>query len=246
VGGNRLLDGLPAQDLAALRQHLEVVALKSNQVLYAGGAERELSQIVFPIDGVTSMITVMSDGSTVEAITAGTEGMVDARAALGAARMAERWIAQVPGTAAVMDIGAFREHVAASAPLRDTLVRYLQTVMTSLAQTAACNRLHPIVERCAKWLLLTHDRVGRRDFVLTHEFLSFMLGVRRAGVTVAASALQRDGFITYARGKVSVLDRAGLESASCECFGTMTREYDRIFDHKNGKPQIPIFEPAAG
>ena len=232
--------------MAVLRPFLEIVSLRSGQVLHPGGPESELARIVFPLDAVTSMITVMSDGSTVEALTAGNEGMVDARVALGERRMNEHWIAQVPGTAAMMDVAPFRDRVAASPDLRSVLVRYLLIVMTSLAQSAACNRLHSISERCAKWLLLTHDRVARRDFVLTHEFLSFMLGVRRAGVTVAASALQRDGFITYARGKVSVLDRPGLEAASCEGYATMTREYDRIFEGAGLADGVLSVDPAAG
>lgn len=246
TAGNRLLDALSEVDRAALHPHLEIVVLRSGQVLHPGGVQHPLTQVVFPIDGVTSMITVMSDGSTVEALTAGHEGMVDARVGLGETRMAEHWIAQVPGTAAVMDVAIFRQLVEASPTLRAVLVRYLLIVMTSLAQSAACNRLHSISERCAKWLLLTHDRVGRRDFVLTHEFLSFMLGVRRAGVTVAASALQRDGHITYARGKVTVLNRLGLEAASCECYATMAREYNRIFDNPDMASAPFSIDPAAG
>ncbi len=229
TGGNALLDWLPAKGLAPLRPDLETVDLKMSQVLYPGGSEQEVEHVYFPIDAVTSMLTLMTDGSAVEAGTVGHEGVVGAQSAFGSGRILERWISQVPGLSVRMPARKFRAHFETNPSLRLLVHRYMHSYMTFLAQSAACNRLHVLVERCARWLLLTHDRVGRDDFPLTHEFLAMMLGVRRPAVSVAAATLQSAGFITYSRGNVHVADRAGLESASCECYGVTTQEYNRIF-----------------
>jgi hypothetical protein len=228
AGGNFLLDRL-GEDFAGLKSELEMVALGSGEVLYPGGAEEELAFVWFPTDAVTSMLTVMSDGSAVEAGSVGCEGVVGSQTAFGSARIIERWICQVPGDSARLPASAFRRAYQAQATLRIVIDRYTQAYMASLSQSVACNRLHTLYERCARWLLLTHDRVGRDDFLLTQEFLSIMLGVRRPGVSVAAATLARAGFISYVRGNVRVLDRPGLESASCECYAVVTREYQRLF-----------------
>jgi CRP-like cAMP-binding protein len=175
------------------------------------------------------MVNIMSDGSGVEAGTVGREGLVGLSTAFDSTRMIERWISQVPGRVARMSVLDFRRHIDADETLRILLQRYTLSFMAALSQSVACNRLHVLVERCARWLLLTHDRVGRDEFMLTQEFMAFMLGVRRPGVSVAAAALQQAGFISYARGHVRILDRAGLESASCECYEIQTREYERLF-----------------
>lgn len=212
-----------------MKEQLEVIDVGANQLLYPGGAETELESVLFPIDAVTSMINVMSDGSGVEAGTVGREGLVGLPCAFDSYRMVERWISQVPGRVARMSVGDFRRHVDDNPLLRTLLQRYTLAFMTALSQSVACNRLHVLVERCARWLLLTHDRVGRDEFLITQEFMALMLGVRRPGVSVAAAALQHAGFISYARGHLRILDRTGLESASCECYGIQTREYERLF-----------------
>jgi CRP-like cAMP-binding protein len=178
---------------------------------------------------VTSMLTVMSDGSAVEAGSVGREGVVGSQTAFGSARIIERWICQVPGDSIRVPAVAFRRAYQTNTVLRRLTDHYTQAYMASLSQSVACNRLHTLYERCARWLLLTHDRVGRDDFMLTQEFLSIMLGVRRPGVSVAAATLARAGFISYVRGNVRVLDRRGLESASCECYVVVNREYQRLF-----------------
>jgi CRP-like cAMP-binding protein len=229
-GGNLLLDRLPPNDLAALSTDLEERALPANEVLYGGGSEDDFRHVWFPIDAVTSMLTMMGDGSAVEAGTVGREGLVGFPSALGSVRMLARWICQVPGISMQIDRDRFRTHFDERPALREIVDRYNQSFVASLAQSVACNRLHQLYERCARWLLLTHDRVGRDEFPLTQEFLAMMLGVRRPGVSVAAATLAGAGFISYIRGRIKVLDRAGLESACCECYAVVRDEYDRIFE----------------
>ncbi len=183
---------------------LDVVDMPTENVLYPGGAEEDLEYVYFPIDSVTSMLTLMVDGNAVEAGTVGREGMCGAQSAFGSARILERWISQVPGTGVRIRVADFRAQFASNPTLRVVVQRWLHAYMSFLAQSTACNRLHVLVERCARWLLLTHDRVGRDDFPLTQEFLALMLGVRRPGVSVAASTLQNAGFITYSRGHVRI------------------------------------------
>jgi CRP-like cAMP-binding protein len=135
---------------------------------------------------------------------------------------------QVPGEAVRMEAGAFRQEIRAGGALRDVVRRYAQALLTQVGQSAACNRVHPIDERCARWLLMSHDRVSGDEIALTQEFLAEMLGVRRAGVTRAAGLLKRRKLIDYRRGKIRVLDRKGLEKAACECYTFIRSEHDRV------------------
>lgn len=229
MGGNVLLDRLPPVELASLRPYLEVVDLTAGQLLYPGGAQRDLDFVLFPIDAVASMVATLADGSTVEAGTAGREGVVGAQCVLASARMFERWIAQVPGAAARIRLTELRDLVGTSAPIRATLQCYLQSYIAFLAQSIACNTRHSVTERCARWLLLTQDRVGRDEFHLTQEFLATMLGVRRPSVSAAAATLANAGFISYTRGTMKIRNRRGLESAACECYALTTGEFERMF-----------------
>jgi CRP-like cAMP-binding protein len=161
--------------------------------------------------------------------TRGNEGLVGLAALLGAEGSESQTLAEIPGTALRLPAAVLVAAVDAQPALRRLLLRYTQAYLTQVAQGAACNRLHGIEARCARWLLMTHDRVGGSDaFPLTQEFLAIMLGVRRAGVSVAAGALQDAGLIRYRRGGIRVLDRAGLEAAACECYGVVRRQYDRL------------------
>jgi CRP-like cAMP-binding protein len=170
----------------------------------------------------------MQDGEAIEAATVGNEGMIGVPLLLGTQQIPTQVIAQVPGDALRMKAEVFICEVYWGCPLHTLLLRYTQTLMNQFAQTAACNRLHSVEERCSRWLLMTRDRVNSDEFVLTHEFLSIMLGVRRASVSVVAAILQQAGFIRYRRGKVTILDREGLESASCECYQALKQESDRL------------------
>jgi CRP-like cAMP-binding protein len=224
--GNRLLALLPQNEREAVEQHLERVQGKSGQVLAEPG--EGFSYVYFPETCVISVVNPTDEG-IVEVGTVGNEGMGGISVFLDAHALPSRTIVQIPGMMQRMRVSTFRETADAHPALRHLLLRYTHAFLVQVAQTASCNRMHPIEHRCARWLLMTHDRVGGADtFMLTHEFLAFMLGVRRAGVTVAAGMLQRLGLIAYSRGRVTVLDRAGLEEASCQCYGIVRAHFQNV------------------
>jgi len=184
----------------------------------------------FPETAVLSLIIVMENGGAVEAATVGNEGVVGLSALLGEGAMSTRCLVQIDGDAQRLPMFALAEAVAKSPALDALLRRYAQAFINQLAQSVACNRLHTIDQRCARWLLMTHDRIGGGDaFDLTQEFLSFMLGVRREGVSAASRTLQQLGIIRYRRGHISVLDRPALERASCECYAETRGDYAQLF-----------------
>ena len=170
----------------------------------------------------------MGDGEAIEAGLVGRDGMVGVAVLLGASSAPNRCICQVEGDGWRMPVEAFRAAMAAGGPLHARLLRYTQAFLTQVGQTAGCNRAHPVEERCARWLLMVHDRVEGDQFHLTHEFLSIMLGVRRATVTVVMGMLHQAGVIEYTRGVVTVRDRPGLEAASCACYGLVAEEFQRL------------------
>jgi len=225
---NRLLGSLPAPALRALRPHLKRVELPLKDVLF--NVDVPIEYVYFPEDTVVSILSVMPDGSAVEVATVGREGMVGLPAVLGVEKGQAMAFVQVPGHGLRVEARAFREHVQRSGATRNVMDRYTQALFTQVSQGAACNRLHSLDERCARWLLMTHDRVGGDCFPLTQQFLAQMLGVRRAGVPEVASQLQREGLVTYGRGFMTVLDRAGLEAASCECYRIIRSEFDRLME----------------
>lgn len=222
---NRLLAALPASELADLRPHLEAVQVTTREPLYEPG--QVIRSVYFPESMVVSFATTLRDGSTVEVGTAGREGIVGLPVFLGDELSIVRAIAQIPGAALRMDVTTFVRVSRAPGPLHQLLLHYTQAFLTQVAQTATCNAAHLVEQRCARWLLMTHDRVDGNEFPLTHEFLAFMLGVRRAGVTLAMRALQDAGLVSYTRGRVTITDRAGLERASCECYRTVRAHFER-------------------
>ncbi|MGH9182537.1 MAG: Crp/Fnr family transcriptional regulator [Acidimicrobiales bacterium] len=226
--GNRLLDTLPEPDFDRLKPLVTEEWGEIKQVLLEPGAR--IQTVHFPASAVVSVLTGMDDGSGVEIATIGSEGMVGSPLFLGSAFMPRReWAqVQVPGGILTMDASAFGEEAGREGPFRDIVQRYVQALFSQVSQQVACNGLHSVEERCSRWLLLTHDRVGSDEFPLTQEFLSQMLGVRRASVTVAAGALQRAGFIRYRRGQIALVDREGLEGSSCECYQVIRDEFDRL------------------
>ncbi|MFL5605031.1 MAG: Crp/Fnr family transcriptional regulator [Gemmatimonadaceae bacterium] len=223
--GNLLLDGLPPEELAGMMTRLESVPMPLGMVLYE--PDSRIDHVYFPTDGVVSMVSAMERG-TVEVGTVGREGMAGLPILLHAESMPTRAFVQVPGAGMRMASRELREAMRESRPLERMLFRYAQALFDQVAQSAACNRLHTIEERCARWILMTHDRVLGDTLLLKQEFLAQMLGVHRPAVTLAAGALQRAGLIKYARGKIVVLDREGLESASCPCYGIAQRAYERL------------------
>jgi CRP-like cAMP-binding protein len=225
-GENRLLAALPEQEYERLLPRLETVPTGLKETLLEPG--RPIPYVYFPRCGVFSVLITMEDGHAIEVGTVGHEGMVGLPVFLGADRSPAKVFCQVVGEADRMEAGAFREEAGWGGALHDLMRRYTQAVLNQIAQSVACNHLHSVEERMCRWLLMTHDRVGGDEFPMTHEFLSQMLGVRRASVTIVAGIFQKAGLIAYHRGTISILDRAGLEAASCECYHVVRREFDRL------------------
>ena len=224
---NALLRALPAGEYARLLPHLEPVELSRGQVIWR--AEAPIHSVYFPRTMVGSLLTPLEGEPPVEAATVGREGFLGTPVVLGVRTTTVQALAQIPGAAARLDAGRLAEWLRTPGSPGDALfpllLRYAQALQEQTAQSVACNRRHGIDERCARWLLMTHDRVGADRFALTQEFLAFMLGVRRASVTVAAGMLQEAGLIKYSRGRIEVRDRIGLEAASCECYVVIRRKY---------------------
>ncbi len=224
--GNRLLRCLPPDEFAWLNQHLVPVELPARLIL--AEQDKPFQHVYFIDTGVASVVNQIG-GGMIEVGTVGNEGMAGLSVFLDADTIPSRTFIQVAGTGRRMDAHTFAAGADERPVLRRMLHRYTQAFLTQVSQTAACNRAHELNQRCARWLLMTHDRMdGVDSFVLTHEFLSFMLGVRRAGVTVAAGMLQKAGLIRYSRGRITVLDRSGLEAASCECYGIVRSHFERL------------------
>ena len=222
---NKILAALPPGEFKQFEARLRPVRLELGKTLYL--PEQKIEYVYFVNSGVVSLLAALENGSTVEAGVIGPEGMAGIPVVLGADATPNQALIQSEGEALRMSSRDVRTEFRNGGKLRDLLLQYTHTLFTQVAQTAACNRLHSIEQRLARWLLLTQDRVGHDEFVLTQDFLSRMLGVRRAGVSVAASTLKQAGLIDYKRGIIFVLDRPGLENYSCECYRIVKDEYDR-------------------
>lgn len=233
-GRNRLLAAFSPDDFAYLEPHLERIRLENNDVLAEAG--EAFTHVYFPEDAIISIVNYMSDGSGVEVATTGNEGMAGLPAYLEAEASEGKTFCQLPGAVLRTAPGVMIAAAASRPSIRNLLNRYTQAYMTQVAQNVACNRLHNIEQRCARWLLMTHDRTIADTIQLKQEFLALMLGVRRVGVTVAAGALQDAGLIRYSRGSIRVLDRPGLEAASCECYGVVRRHFDRLVPEERSAP----------
>jgi CRP-like cAMP-binding protein len=224
---NRVLAALPEEDFLRLVPHLVVEPHEIKDIVYDQGAP--IGDVYFPTAGLISITTLLADGATVEAATVGDEGLVGIEALFSAQPVSNGEVMfQIAGEAARLPLARFREEIDRHGALFESLGRYAQYVIAQMMQSAACNARHQVQERCARWLLMTHDRVHRDEFYLSHEFLATMLGVRRQSVTVVAGTLQGAGLIRYTRGHVNILDRASLEAASCECYGLIRRRYDAL------------------
>jgi CRP-like cAMP-binding protein len=223
---NRLLAALPSEDYERLLPSLQVIAAQPYDVLIQPNTPFEY--VYFPLRGVTSFLVVMNDSIMGEVGTVGNEGMVGINLLFGSETTTTRVICQVAGETLRLPVEVLKTELSQNSALVPVLQNYAQTWMATLTQHAACNILHPLNERCAYWLLLTHDRVGADQFALTQEFLGLMLGVRRAAINNVMQMLHQAGYIRYRRGVIQVIDRAGLESASCECYGVITAEYERM------------------
>jgi CRP-like cAMP-binding protein len=254
---NRILAALPPDEWARLREHAQWVPMPLAKVVFE--PNQPIEHVYFPEEGVVSIVGLVEDGSAVETATVGNEGMAGVPVFLGAMQMAGQAFVQVAGSAWRIPSTVLRDEVRRGGALAAALGRYTQALFTLVAQSSACNRKHAVEQRCARWLLMTHDRVGGDTFALTQLTLSQMLGVRRATVSEAAGALQQAGLIEYSRGRITVLDRAGLEAAACVCYAVIRAEFARLVDgtpaaspldlldvSRNGKSTAGDGAPSAG
>lgn len=223
---NRLLSLLPDDAYERLRPHLSPVVFDYKKSLYE--ASRPIEDVYFPVDGVASLVITTSDGRGAEVGTIGNEGLVGLPICLGDRDAPSAVYVQVPGTALRMDAGLFRGELERNPPLNLVMLRYAHAFFNQVAQSAACAHLHRVEQRCCRWLLMTRDRMPSGDFLLTHEFLGMMLGVRRTTVTDVMGALQKAGLVRYRRGHVTILDQAALRYRACECYDISRLEFDRL------------------
>ena len=220
---NRVLASLPAKSYQRLRAQLEPVILTFGQILYEPG--ETIRQVYFPIDCLISLLTAVDKRRTLEVGMVGNEGMAGMPIVLGIDVSGVRALVQGGGHALCVSSTRFRTEFERNQPLQQALFRYTHALMAQISQTAACNRFHTAEARLARWLLMTRERVGSDEFPLTHEFLAHMLGLRREGVTEAASALKRRKLISYSRGKIQILDVRGLKASTCSCYQVVNTVY---------------------
>jgi CRP-like cAMP-binding protein len=225
---NHLLDRLSPEDFALLRPHLQEIKLDYLAPMIDSG--RPVEFVYFPLSGVASLAKTMESGASAEVGTTGNEGFVGLPLLLDAGSAPTDVHMQVPGHALRMPGRELVNALDASRALRRLLLRYAYASYNQTCQLVACNRFHDVEQRCARWLLMAHDRMPRDDFLLTHEVLSMMLGVRRSSVTIAAGHLSEAGLIEYRRGHITIIDRDGLERRSCECYWSIRNEYERLLD----------------
>jgi CRP-like cAMP-binding protein len=224
---NRLLAALPAEDFERLRPHLRTTPIRMKQVLHP--MNEPIRDVVFLNGGVASVTTVMQDGSMVEVATIGDEGLVGMDVVFGSDLAMAEAMMQVPDTdGEFMSVAAFQTELDRKGALFTSVQRYSRALMALMMQSTGCMALHDVQERCCRWLLMTHDRVRRDEFQLSQEFLAMMLGSTRPTVNIVAGTLQRAGLITYKHGRITVVDRDGLEAASCECYGNVRVHFDQL------------------
>ena len=221
---NQLLAALPKRDYQTLQRHLEEVPLVFEEILYQ--PDVLISDVYFPNSGIVSLLAAVNGRSTLEVGLVGKEGMLGMSVFMGVNTSQNRAVVQGAGSAMKMKATAFRKECSNGGVLPRLLGRYSHSLLTQITQAAVCNQFHLVDARLARWLLMTHDRMGDDEFQLTQEFLSNMLGVRREGVSRAATNLQKRKLITYSRGRLKVIDRSGLEATSCGCYEIIKDEAD--------------------
>lgn len=232
---NRLLASLPSADRQHLLAHCEAVELVFAEVLYLAG--ERIPHVYFPNGSFISLVTPVENGGGLEVGLIGNEGMLGITLMLGVDVAPFQALVQGAGPALRLPAGIFLAEFERNPALQTVLKRYLYVSMRQLAQTAACNRFHVVEERLARWLLKTHDRARSNTFHVTHMFLAYIMGVRRVGITKAALSLQQQKLISYRRGEVTILNRAGLEAAACTCYRIENETYDRILSSAAPKNQ---------
>jgi CRP-like cAMP-binding protein len=226
---NHLLDALPAGDYERLVPHLELVPMRLGDVLYESGVQ--LRYVYFPTTAILSLLYVMEDGASAEIAIVGNEGILGISLFMGGETTPSRAVVQSAGHAFRLKADLLKTEFGRFGPTMHLLLRYTQALITQMAQTAVCNRHHSVDQQLCRWLLLSLDRLQTSELSMTQELIANMLGVRREGVTEAAGKLQDAGLISYKRGKITVLDRPGLEARSCECYQVVKTEFDRLLPY---------------
>jgi CRP-like cAMP-binding protein len=230
---NRLLSALPVSSQQRLGKHLEPAELAKDQIIYHPDMPIEISY--FLTRGLVALVKTMQDGRTVEIGAIGTEGVTGPDALFGIPNALLECRVRVPGTALRIPSDLLREEVERSDAVRIMMARFVKSIFSQIAQTAACNRLHSMDQRCCRWLLTAHDSAGSHTFSITHEFLAMLLGVQRSGLTLRIRALQDSGLVSGGRGRITILDRGGLQARACECYGVIRAELDQVF----AGPRLP-------
>jgi len=223
---NHLLAALSKEECARLFPHLELAPMPLGHVLYESG--NELRHVYFPTTAIVSLLYVMEDGASAEIAVVGNEGIIGVALFMGGETMPNRAVVQSAGHAYRLKGQLLKQEFNRSGELQHLLLRYTQALLTQMAQTAVCNRHHSLDQQLCRWLLLSLDRLPANELVMTQELIANMLGVRREGVTEAAGNVQKAGLIDYKRGRITVLDRAGLETRACECYAVVKKEFDRL------------------
>ena len=226
---NALLGLLTEEELIPLLPHFEKVTLALGQSLSESGTQ--MSHVYFPVDSIVSLLCVMEDGASTEIAVVGYEGVVGVSLFMGGETTPSRAIVQSAGQAYRLKGQLLKNEFYRAGSMQRLLLRYTQALLTQMAQTAVCNRHHSLDKQLCRWLLLSLDRLHSNELLMTHELIANMLGVRREGVTEAAGKLQRAGLICYNRGRITVIDRPGLEARVCECYAVVKNEYDRLLNH---------------
>ena len=223
---NLLLSAVEPAEYERIRSLLEVHPLRMRETLQEAGEAPEY--VYFPTSGIISLLTVLENGMMIEFATVGREGTTGVPLSVGLADSNIALISQLPGASLRMRSTDFQAQIARSASFASVLSHYTGVLFAFLAQSAACNRAHHVDERCARWLLMTHDQAGGDEFRITQEFLAQMLGVSRPSVALSAASLHKQGLIEYHRGEMAILDREGLELAACECYAVVREQFDRL------------------
>jgi CRP-like cAMP-binding protein len=232
---NHLLAALPVDIQNRLYPHLEGVSLELGEVMYESGDS--LRDVYFPTDSIVSLLYVMENGASAEISVVGNEGMIGIAVFMGGESTSSRAVVQSAGYAYKLNVQRLKDEFSRHGELALLMLRYTQALITQMSQTAVCNRHHAIHQQLCRWLLLSLDRLQGNRLVMTQELIANMLGVRREGVTDAAQKLQDLGVIEYSRGKITVLDRAKLETLSCECYAVVKKETDRLLPYLHQRPQ---------
>lgn len=225
---NRLLAALPSADYQRLQPYLELITLPVQKTIYEAG--EPITEVYFPRNAMISLVATLEDGSTMEAGMVGYEGMSGVPVLLSGMTKAHRAFVQISGEAWRLKATVLQSEFDRGGALQKLLLRYLQAMLTQVAQSGVCNRFHTTEARLARWLLLVSDCIRSETFPLTQEFIAQMIGVRRAGVTVAAGMLSQAGLIHYTRGQIKIVDRQGLEALSCECYRIVQDEYAWLYN----------------